>query len=134
MGILSEITSESIWFTFTRSGGPGGQHVNKAETAVILHFNPELSGLPQRVIENILRQQEGRISGEGILLLRSENHRSRHRNLEDAKARLHEMIERAKKRPKKRRPTRPTKASRERRLKIKREHSQKKNLRKKPDF
>ena len=126
------IEPESISYTFSRSGGPGGQHVNRTETAVLLRFNPELSGLSQRIIGNIHRQEAGRFNSEGILLIRAENYRSQRRNLDDALSRLADIIAEARKRRKKRVETKPTAASRERRLKSKKEHSEKKSLRKKP--
>ncbi|MCU0833934.1 MAG: aminoacyl-tRNA hydrolase [Chromatiaceae bacterium] len=118
---------------FIRSPGPGGQKVNKVATAVQLRFDvAHCASLPEDVRERLIRLGGRRVSSEGILTIEAHRHRTRERNRQDALDRLIELIRRAAHRPTSRKATRPTRASKERRLAEKRERSALKRLRSGP--
>ncbi|MBD89341.1 MAG: aminoacyl-tRNA hydrolase [Deltaproteobacteria bacterium] len=117
----------------TRSGGPGGQHVNTTDTRIRLRFDLQgCQALRPEVKARIRRAHPSKLTSEGELLVVASAHRSQHRNIEDARERLAEIVRAALVAPKKRRPTRPTRASKERRLDAKRQRSAVKRGRNKP--
>jgi ribosome-associated protein len=117
----------------SRSGGPGGQHVNKTSSRVEVRWNVRRSAvLTEEQRERILRRLASRLSSDGTLRVVSATTRSQHRNRELAEQRLHEVVHRALVVPKKRRATAPTRGSREARLESKHRHSEKKKLRRLP--
>ena len=119
-------------FSAIRAQGPGGQHVNKASTAVQLRFHIPSSGLPEAVKARLLAMADRRITQEGDVLIKSQGARSQELNKLDAVQRLHALIARAEFVPKVRRATKPTLGSQRRRLEGKALRSQIKASRGKP--
>lgn len=124
------IPSSELKLRFVRSSGPGGQHVNKASTQVELAFDvagsPSLNEAQRRQIMNALKKL---IDGEGILHLESQSTRSQLRNRQDVIARFGALLRSALRTRKKRRPTKPTAASQERRIESKKRRSAVKRVR-----
>lgn len=126
----NKIDPKELKFEFSRSGGPGGQNVNKVETSVQLLFDVANSGsLPDSVKERLINIAGRRINKDGILLITSSKHRSQLKNKQDVLDKIEELIEKASKPPKPRKKTAPTKASKEKRLTEKKLTAEKKKLR-----
>jgi len=112
---------------FSRSSGPGGQNVNKVNTKVTLRLRlSELNGLSEAERERINSLLANKITGGGEIVITSDEERSQHINLERAYFRLEALIIAAARLPKKRKPTKPSKAAKEKRLEAKRRQGQKK--------
>ncbi|WP_336972357.1 alternative ribosome rescue aminoacyl-tRNA hydrolase ArfB [Sphingobium aromaticiconvertens] len=111
------IDSDEITESFTRSTGAGGQHVNTTDSAVLLRFDVAASpNLPEAVKYRLADLAGSRMTRDGVLLLRSEGSRSQLLNRQEVRDRLFALIREATIVPKKRRPTKPTKASQKRRV------------------
>jgi ribosome-associated protein len=124
------IDEREIEESFIRSSGPGGQNVNKLATAVQLRFDVRHSpSLPDGVRERLERLAGKRLTRDGVLIITAQRHRTQERNRQDALDRLLELIRAAAIVPVRRRPTRPTMGSRQRRLEGKRRRSTIKGLR-----
>ena len=124
------IDESELQWEFVRSGGPGGQNVNKVATAVQLRFDVEGSqSLTQEIKERITRIAGRRMTSDGTLLIKAQRFRSQERNRVDALERLQEIIGEALRKPKRRIRTRPTASSRMQRLESKRKRAAKKGLR-----
>ena len=118
------IDENELQFAFIRSSGPGGQNVNKVATAVQLRFDVKRSALPEEAKERLRHLAGNRITMEGELLIEAKKYRTQEQNREDALNRLVDLLQRSFQRPKKRTKTRPTAASREKRLKEKKGRGQ----------
>ena len=118
------IDENEIQYDFVRASGPGGQNVNKVATSVQLRFDVHNSpSLTSEIKERLTKLAGRRITDEGILILEAKRHRTQDQNRQEALDRLTDLIRRAQDKPKPRHATRPTRASRERRLAVKRKRS-----------
>src|SRR3954463_2240404 len=105
------INPQELEWTATRAQGPGGQNVNKVSNAIHLRFDIRASSLPDAVKQRLLHRGDQRVTGEGVVVIKAQQHRSLEQNRDEALARLQAMIDAAATVPKKRRATRPTRAS-----------------------
>ena len=117
--------------TFTHASGPGGQNVNKVASAVLLRFDARGAALPFDVHARLEALAGSRLTKDGAILIKASQYRDQQRNRDDARARLFDLLREAAAIPKKRRATRPTKASKEKRLEKKKTHSRLKQTRSK---
>jgi ribosome-associated protein len=124
------IDPDEIHESFVRAGGPGGQHVNTTSSAVQLRFDVRHSpSLPDDVRARLERLAGHRLTRDGVLVLQSQGQRSQKRNREEALERLVALVRAAARPPAKRKPTKPTRASKQRRLDSKKRHGALKSLR-----
>jgi ribosome-associated protein len=127
------VPDDELHFTFARSGGPGGQNVNKVASKAILHW--DLAGnasLPADVKERLRARQRGRITVEGALVVQSQRFRDQAKNVEDCREKLREMIREVLTPPKRRKATKPSRGARERRLAAKKRQAARKSGRRPP--
>ena len=123
------LADEEIQLSAVRAQGAGGQNVNKVSSAIHLRFDIRGSSLPNQVKERMLDSKDQRITADGVLVIKAQNHRSQDKNRQEAISRLRQVILDATQVPKKRIPTRPGRAAKQKRLDSKKKRAMLKKLR-----
>ncbi|MGD9021558.1 MAG: alternative ribosome rescue aminoacyl-tRNA hydrolase ArfB [Lysobacterales bacterium] len=126
------IPVEEIEISAVRAQGPGGQNVNKVSSAIHLRFDIVASSLPEAVKQRLLSKRDQRITADGVVVIKAQNHRSQDKNRAEALARLAGLVKSACQVPRRRIPTSPTRAARQRRLDDKKRRASLKRSRGKP--
>ncbi len=121
---LLQVDESEVQISAIRAQGAGGQNVNKVSSAIHLRFDIPASSLPDDVKERLLALRDSRITQEGVLVLKAQQHRSQDLNRLDAFSRLHELVNSVARAPRTRRATKPTYGSRQRRLEGKSQRSE----------
>lgn len=128
------INENELQFEYVRASGPGGQKVNKVATAAQLRFDVWTSSLPENVKARLLAIAGKRVNAEGVLLIEAKRFRTQEQNREDAIKRFIELVHKASIKPKKRKKTQPTQASKERRMQEKKQRGKIKKSRQSKSF
>jgi len=128
------IDESELQFEYIRASGPGGQNVNKVATAVQLRFDVKSSILRDDIKQRLIKFAGSKMTNEGVLILEAKRFRTQEQNREDAIRRFIKLVRRSASKPKKRIKTLPTKASRERRLKAKKQRGNIKKIRQDKSF
>ncbi len=113
------IPESEVDITAVRAQGAGGQNVNKVSSAIHLRFDIAASSLPEGVKERLLALRDSRITDEGVLIIKAQQHRTQEMNRNDAMARLHELVHSVAQPPRIRRATKPSYGAKQRRLQAK---------------
>ena len=124
-----QIDERELQIDFVRASGPGGQNVNKVATAAQLRFDVNASSLPEEVKARLVRLAGNRVTGDGVLLIEAKRFRTQEQNREDAVQRFMDLVRKALIPPKPRRKTKPTAASKAKRLQAKKVRGDTKRLR-----
>ena len=131
---IFHIPTDEVELTAVRSQGPGGQNVNKVSSAIQLRFDVGASSLPSELKERVLALRDHRLTKGGVVVIKSQEHRSQDMNRMAALLRLHDLLELASLVQKPRKPTRPTRSSQVKRVESKVKRGQTKALRGKANF
>jgi ribosome-associated protein len=123
------IPEHEIEMSAVRSQGAGGQNVNKVASAIHLRFDIPASSLPERYKARLLKLNDQRITKDGVIVIKSQEHRTQEQNREEALKRLRDLIQSAMIIPKPRKPSKPTRSSQQKRLESKNRRSQIKSMR-----
>jgi ribosome-associated protein len=126
---MTVIPEHEIEIHAIRAQGAGGQHINKVSSAIHLRYDIRASSLNDEHKERLLQMRDRRISDDGVVIIKAQEHRSQDQNRREAIRRLYELVESVAKPPRFRKPTQPSRAAKQRRLEDKRQRSQVKTLR-----